>query len=251
MYQVKQLKKKNYTRVDHELTRKADPNASNIIIRHRFIWFPCRLPSWAYLKMPLLPTGICSCSSRSSNSSSTTTITCTFVYLPARIDTSKIPRSLEVTDSEAETSRFTQEFAPAGRDPMGSCLAEAFSTTVFTGRAARPPPGLLPRARRAWPRYRWRRRTERRATTRPAGIFRGGSLEAAARFDFGLHAARFFLVLLLRGDLDLGFSRRASTSGSSASPFRRCPPSRERATRLRPGRTLVVPMVRRFCLYHA
>ena len=51
-------------RVVHEETRKGDSNASNIITRHRFHLVPFPLPSsWAYLKVPIEPTGICSYSS--------------------------------------------------------------------------------------------------------------------------------------------------------------------------------------------
>ena len=48
-------------RVDHEATRKASSrHVENYYNAPAFMWFPCRFPSWAYLKAPLLATGICS-----------------------------------------------------------------------------------------------------------------------------------------------------------------------------------------------
>ena len=55
--------------------------------------------------------------------------------------------SWRVTDSEAKISRFILQVGLPGRDPLVSCLADAFSTALFAARALRPLPRLFPRAR--------------------------------------------------------------------------------------------------------
>ena len=70
------------------------------------------------------------------------------------------------TESEAEISSFVPEFRPPGWDPLGSGLAEAFSTALFAGRAPRLQPRTLPRARST----RLRDRGARRRRTSLSGV---------------------------------------------------------------------------------
>ena len=78
---VQIISKKCIARVDHDVTRNPTQNVSNIPSGIAFIWSAWRFPSWALLKMPLLPAGICSYITAAALQYYGRR-NCTFVYVP-------------------------------------------------------------------------------------------------------------------------------------------------------------------------